>query len=237
MLRSVTTEPDHGGLDVDDLIKTLQACLDTSSESGGCWLQQATRKTKKDMCEAKGIVEEFTKLVDEAKATCCYQTLSRQRCLSLCIWLAYISAPQPVALTEFQAFVKPKESYKPQGDIRCPDTPYFIQDAMDPFATPRLTAPRLCPLWTDMLSANMAAWQRCAKGFFGRLSKWRSCRFPCRGSEICWPIWIRRFGAAAQGALESLSHVEMCPASSAPAKDGSIQDFQFIFGRLCQAKH
>ena len=57
LLRSATTEPDHGGLDVDDLIKSLQACLDTSSESGGCWLQQATRKTKKDICEAKGIVE------------------------------------------------------------------------------------------------------------------------------------------------------------------------------------
>ena len=59
-----------------------------------------------------------------------------------------------MALTEFQAFVKPKESYKPQDDIQCPDTPYFIQDAMDPFATPLLTAPRLCPL--------------CGKGFVNR---------------------------------------------------------------------
>ena len=133
-------------MEVENLILTLQASIEASTEKGGDWLHRATRRTINEKRSARNLVDTFISFIEEAKIMHCLQTLSPRRCLTLCIWLAYVSAPLPVALTPFQAFVSAKKDYTTKEKVHCPDIPYFIKDALDPFATPRLTAPILCEL-------------------------------------------------------------------------------------------
>ena len=66
--------------------------------------------------------------------------------------------------------------YIPVEDVHCPAKPYFIEDARAPFAAPRVTPPRVCPLCGRGF-INWKALERHADEEHAGVNEWRKTIF------------------------------------------------------------
>ena len=90
--------------------------------------------------------------------------LSSQRIVSLCLWHAHLQRAHSTGssrASEFALLLAPRPNYVPVGRVSCPEVPFFVEDADEPFDPPTLQAPRVCQLcgaqFLDLLALSRHA--------------------------------------------------------------------------------
>ena len=141
-------------LEENEVIKDLEDELKRSKTEGGDWLGRCLQTSAKNRFDATAALQVFLKLCKARNLTHRLHELPKSRLLTLCVWLARLRADMmrkkhkdmSLLLQQYEEFTQPKLMYIPVEAVCCPATPYFIEDARAPFAPPRVTPPRVCPL-------------------------------------------------------------------------------------------